>query len=531
MQYNIFAQRDATLYEIYPTRNTGRDSILELTKIACGSMYEGNSYGVNYNSRILVQFNTNDLTTAGISQNAKYYLSLRTAESSELPYEYTIYAYPVSRSWDVGYGDYNSKPPITDDVSWTYRVNKGSTQTAWSNAGGDYYTFVPSSSISSSLSQSFQYTQPTINTPGNFVYNDTGTSYQLDTTFNIYLVGLSGSAHSDFLTPYVFTANTGSPELADTFTITYSNLPSLATGSFNDNYDVWIYKENDNRWFVKQNIPSGELTTTGITVTLTNDASTALNTDLQNAGFSLQGATPLIYSNTNTIYFTSSILTPSSSVVYHSGSSLVASQSFAFADPDIRMDVTNIVKAWLSGSIPNNGFIIKHSAADETSGDILGDLKFFSTDTNTIYIPKLEAVWDDSTFATGSLTEINDDNMVIYFKNLQANYREATNAKFRIGVRPAYPALTYSTSSNYLINYYLPTSSYYSVKDTVTEETIIPFDTNYTKISCDSNGSYFNLKLNAFLPERFYRIIIKTVQDGGDKTLIHDNGYYFKVVR
>lgn len=351
MQYNIFAQRDATLYEIYPTRNTGRDSILELTKIACGSMYEGNSYGVNYNSRVLIQFNINELTTAGISQNAKYYLNLRCAESAELPYDYTIYAYPVSQSWDVGYGNYNSTPPITDDVSWTYRVNRGGVQTAWSASGGTYYT------------------------------------------------------------------------------------------------------------------------------------------------------------------------------------SSIASQSFAFADPDIRMDVTNIVKQWLSGSIPNSGFIIKRSDADEASADILGSLKFFSTDTNTIYIPKLEAVWDDSVFSTGSLTEINDDNMVIYFKNLQANYREATNAKLRIGVRPAYPALTYSTSSNYLINYYLPTSSYYSVKDTVTEETVIPFDTNYTKISCDSNGSYFNLKLNTFLPERFYRIIIKTVQDGGDKTLIHDNGYYFKVVR
>ena len=56
MYYHIFSQRDTTLYEIYPTRNTGRDSILELTKIACGSLYEGNAYGVNYNSRILLQF-------------------------------------------------------------------------------------------------------------------------------------------------------------------------------------------------------------------------------------------------------------------------------------------------------------------------------------------------------------------------------------------------------------------------------------------------------------------------------------------
>jgi hypothetical protein len=194
------------------------------------------------------------------------------------------------------------------------------------------------------------------------------------------------------------------------------------------------------------------------------------------------------------------------------------------------MDITSIVNAWLNSSIPNNGLIIKRSDADEQSSAILGSLKFFSTDTNTIYIPKLEIGWSDAS-NTGTVTEINDDNMVVYFKNLQASYKEASRIKLRIGVRPAYPTLTYSTSSNYLINYALPTSSYYSVKDTVTEETIIPFDDNYTKVSSDANGSYFNLRLNAFLPERFYRLIIKTVQDGGDKTLIHDNGYYFKVVR
>jgi hypothetical protein len=354
MYYHIFSQRDTTLYELFPTRNTGRDSIIELTKIACGSLYEGNSYGVNYNSRILLQFDLSEISSSIVAGNiptsSRYFLNLRAATSVELPYQYTLYAYPVSQSWDTGVGTYGATPPIIDGASWTYRVNNGNTQTAWSASGGTYYT------------------------------------------------------------------------------------------------------------------------------------------------------------------------------------SSVASQSFSYAEPDVRMDVTSIVNAWLSNSIPNNGLIIKRNDADEQSSDILGSLKFFSTDTNTIYIPKLEIGWVDA-INTGSVTEINDDNMVVYFKNLQASYKEASRVKLKIGVRPAYPTLTYSTSSNYLINYALPTSSYYSVKDTVTEETIIPFDDNYTKISSDANGSYFNLRLNTFLPERFYRLIIKTVQDGGDRTLIHDNGYYFKIVR
>ena len=35
------------------------------------------------------------------------------------------------------------------------------------------------------------------------------------------------------------------------------------------------------------------------------------------------------------------------------------SQSFSGVQTDVRMDVTDIVKGWLSGSRPNDGFMIK----------------------------------------------------------------------------------------------------------------------------------------------------------------------------
>ena len=44
---------------------------------------------------------------------------------------------------------------------------------------------------------------------------------------------------------------------------------------------------------------------------------------------------------------------------------------------------------------------------------------FFSNDTHTIYVPTLEAKWDDSSFATGSLTELTADDITLYMKNLK----------------------------------------------------------------------------------------------------------------
>jgi hypothetical protein len=83
----------------------------------------------------------------------------------------------------------------------------------------------------------------------------------------------------------------------------------------------------------------------------------------------------------------------------------------------------------------------------------------------------------------------------------------------------------------YYINYYLPSSSYYEVRDAHTDEIILPFDISGSKISCDGTSSYFNLWMDSFQPERFYRIVVKTETNGRDTVQLFDNNYYFKVTR
>jgi hypothetical protein len=114
---------------------------------------------------------------------------------------------------------------------------------------------------------------------------------------------------------------------------------------------------------------------------------------------------------------------------------------------------------------------------------------------------------------------------------LKKNYSQNEKAKIRIYSNSRYPQKTYTTQSYYTQNYYLPTSSYYEVRDAHTDEVILPFNTNGTKISCDSNGNYFNLWMDSFQPERYYRIVMKTETNGGNTVQIFDNNYYFKVTR
>ena len=229
-----------------------------------------------------------------------------------------------------------------------------------------------------------------------------------------------------------------------------------------------------------------------------------------------------------------------------------ASQSFLYEDTDMRMDVTPIMNKWLDGTYPNHGFIVKRSGSfenintneDEGSSEKLGNFKFFSRQTNTIYPPKLEVEWYDTKWSTGSLSALNStelEDLQLYMKNLRDEYKESSKVKFRLCGRGRYPTKSFSnTSSEYLTQKYLPSGStlvkdgaYYSVLDSQTDDVIIPFGTG-SLISCDSTGNYFNLWMNGLQAERYYRFCFRVVSGSNttEETIQHfDDDYTFKVVR
>ena len=240
------------------------------------------------------------------------------------------------------------------------------------------------------------------------------------------------------------------------------------------------------------------------------------------------------------------------------GGQYKVSSSFAMtkATQDVRIDVSDLVKnhIYSSSLFPNQGFIIKRESLytgssdfsynpgsdttkDESSSTRLGNLKFFSTDTHTIYPPKLEVMWNDSSWSTGSLSALSStdlENLKVYFKNLRTEYKEGSIVKLRVVGRELYPTTAFATTPSELTVKYLPSGSiYYQVKDADTEEVIIPYGTG-SAISCDSSGNYFNLWMNGFQSERNYRLGVKIVSGSGttdEQVHYFDNEYEFRVVR
>ena len=208
-----------------------------------------------------------------------------------------------------------------------------------------------------------------------------------------------------------------------------------------------------------------------------------------------------------------------------------ATQSYTYKDAkDINADVTSIVDSWFSGS-QNSGFIVKHPTNVENYSGSFVALSFFSVDTHTIYPPTLEMKWDDSVYTTGSLSVLNNNNFVLSLENNTGTYKyDTTKYRFRINSRDKYPTRTFTTSSIYNVNKALPQASYWSLQDVKSEETIVEFDSTYTKISCDATSSYFDLYMAGLEPERYYKILIKTVLPTGESIDV-DNDYIFKIIR
>jgi hypothetical protein len=132
--YKLFPTADATIYSDTPSINTGLDEILEIRNVA-------GSYTYNEVSRVLIQFSQDQISEIFANnvkgKSFKVYLKMYNTETRELPIQYTINAFAVSQSWDMGIGKYLYSPYITDDVSWTNKQ----TGVIWRNPANSLRTY------------------------------------------------------------------------------------------------------------------------------------------------------------------------------------------------------------------------------------------------------------------------------------------------------------------------------------------------------------------------------------------------------
>ena len=227
---------------------------------------------------------------------------------------------------------------------------------------------------------------------------------------------------------------------------------------------------------------------------------------------------------------------------------------------DVKIDITQLVSFWNMSAIENNGIILKFK--DDISKRC-GNVKFFSTNTNTIYRPYIEVGEYDYTFepyiitsatknielSSGSLDsgsleesitynteqtkqlesgvlELTNKDLQIFIENTKESYSKDEVEKLMVGVRESNPKKKFSNRIRYTGRNITSLDMFFSVLDAETEEIVIDFS-EFTKISCDTSGHYFNFDFGCLSRGRLYKFILKLEYEGIRKK--YDNKLSFMI--
>ena len=206
--YKLFSEQDAFIRSQYPAQNTGRDEILEISNINGInqlSSAEGDLPAVN---RALIQFDNSDLNNiiTNTVATSSYQVSLRLylANAGNLPLDYTIQAYPISQSWDMGTGRVADDPKTDNGCSWTFAGESGSNR--WTTTGFSNYV---TASFGSTVGGSTWYTGSTETFEGDLLDPESGQVFNYTSnkdinmfvtdTVRLWLTGSGGIVNNGFV--------------------------------------------------------------------------------------------------------------------------------------------------------------------------------------------------------------------------------------------------------------------------------------------------------------------------------------------
>ena len=502
-----------------------------------------------YLNRALLKFDLTEISSAiasGDITSASFNLQLNVAREENLPLTYTIYAYPISQSWTMGNG-YLSDGGSSKGASWNFRdYYSGS---SWATPGGTWYT-------SSVASQSFNYEvgdikmdvtnivnswlSGTIQNQGiilisseenNATGSDMGLYFFSENSNTIYQPRLDvGWDDSTWVTGSVTTGSVIISTIAAGYRGIVTNGSVGGTGASGSFIGIANYSTDVNY------SASGLLSATGtggnITANAVNGYFSGSITSSVITGQILDGAfSGSLFTSSVNGYQAIGTLSGSWASQSMIGNRFTASLPLQF-DPNGYATTTG---TYINGTAIGT-FIISSSNSASFNGmftDVgyqAGSLVNFQL-SGTFYTSNYS--WTSSIiYESSSILPVDFKvPFVTVIQNLQPTMRAGNIVRVNVFARQEFPFKNFQRHTQFtqfLTPLYLPTSSYYAIKDNETDQIVLDFD-NYTKVSCDINGNYFLIDTTGLPQERYFKLLIKTEQSGSVYTF--DHGDIFKIVR
>jgi hypothetical protein len=124
------------------------------------------------------------------------------------------------------------------------------------------------------------------------------------------------------------------------------------------------------------------------------------------------------------------------------------------------------------------------------------------------------------------LKPITNKNVTVLPRNLKESYTQGEIDKIQLVVRDKYPDKRFDAIQRYRTQYYLPSESYFRIRDTVSDVILYDFD-QYSALNCDASGSYFLLNTSQLEVNRYYTVDLKV--KSGNLVFFPDFQYTFKI--
>jgi hypothetical protein len=556
--------------------------------------------------RTLIKFDLNAISASIVEGGIavpRFGLKVKVCNEYELPITYTIYALPVSQSWEMGNG-YYSDGGSDRGVSWQYRDNNGGTTwysqslsgsrpaidfiadptlatASFAYGGGTFYT-------SSICSQSFQYQSSDIN---------------MDVTTLVYS-WLSGSVPNEGLmlvssdelqstgsgfTLRFFSRDTNtiySPVLDvmwDDIALNGGDITgSISTGSITistGSAGITASIQSGSTFTIAGGISGSFSASAFLTFTQNFDSASVLLPDLSASGIVSGGGLSGNIIGLPVFGFVSASISSSASLVngpcgnnFYAQSStgsfyngIFSGSTFTAWYVDYKFENAFLTGSWtpealygarvyigipsgiepyayatVIGTYVNGRAMGTYTLSGSTSASFYGQFIDGNLIGGVINLQLSGSIYTASFSYTSSveltssvLTPLEAERpFTVTLTNVRPTYKAGDLAKMNVFARKQFPLKTFGKSTQqaqYLVPEFLPTSSYYALKDNETGEILMDFD-NYTRIGCMyPEGNYFVLDTTALPQERYYRVLIR-VNDGTSITTI-DTGKTFKVTR
>ena len=170
----------------------------------------------------------------------------------------------------------------------------------------------------------------------------------------------------------------------------------------------------------------------------------------------------------------------------------------------------------LSGSISSGSLI--NDNTNNTSGSIDSSSSLSSTDNFDFLIRnKLDH--------SSALNQIQSHkNFVLFVREIKSSYLKNSKERIKVGVREKYPQKKFSNKSQYDLNNFVLNEMFYSLVDTETREIVVDYS-NYTKISCNQEGHYFDFDFCTTRKGRTYNFILKVNRNSSEETFVDTRAF------